>query len=340
MGRIFPATMEKINPFKERALEQIRALPGVMSASVANRVPLSSDWPSKFGFQVPGYQPAPGESPAVAFIYEVYPDYFQTLGMPLIRGRDFAATDNASAPPVMVISRAIAERFFGERNPIGERIAFYGRESEIIGVVDETQNVPFSMGNAPALYLAAAQWPVFNDEAVFVAHTALPTDALAASVTQALTAVDPLLSVRVTSLERLQASAVLTQSAPMEIAGLFAGLAILLSALGLYGVLASTVAQRTKELGVRIALGAEHRTIFRLVLVRGGVLALVGTLIGILAAVPLLHWLEPLLVQADATRPDILLFAAGLILVVTLLASFLPARRAAKVDPIVALRHD
>jgi hypothetical protein len=200
--------------------------------------------------------------------------------------------------------------------------------------------VPLSLGNAPTIYLSAAQWQAFNDEAVFVVHTSLPTDAMATVVTRALMAGDPLLSVRVTDLARLLQSAVLTQSAPMEIAGFFALVAILLTAIGLYGVLASSVAQRTKELGIRIALGAPRGSVLRMVLVRGGALALAGTALGALVALPLLRWIQPLLVTPDATRPGTLLQAAGLIIVVALLASYVPARRAAGVDPMVSLRND
>jgi predicted permease len=340
-GSGFPATVEKINPFKEQALQRIRALPGVVDATVSNRVPLSSDWPAKFGFQVPGYQPAPGESPAYSFAYQVHPGYFQVLGMPLVRGRDLAATDDASAPPIAIISEAIARKYFSDRDPVGARItSVYGRECEIIGVVGETQNVPFSIGNAPTIYFSARQWPAFNDEAVFVVRTALPPDAMTAAVTQALLAVDPLLSVRMTDLARLQRSAVVTQSAPMEIAGSFALVAMVLTAIGLYGVLASVVAQRTRELAIRIALGASRRSIFRMVLLRGGVLALAGTALGVLVTLPMLQWIKPMLKAADATRPGTLLYTGVLILVVTLLASYLPARRAAKVDPLVALRND
>jgi predicted permease len=339
-GHGFAANQERINPFKEQALERIRSLPGVARASVSNRVPLSRDWPQKFGFRVPGREPAPNETPAIAFAYEVHPGFFQTLGVPLLRGRDFEPTDDADSPPVVVVSSAIARRYFEEGRALGERIQLFERDCEIIGVVGETQNVPLSLGNAPALYLSATQWPAFNDEAAFVVQTAVPPDTMAAAITGALKAIDPMLSVRVTSLARMQRTAIVTQSAPMEIAGLFAILAVLLTALGLYGVLASSVAHRTRDLAIRIALGAQRRAVSRMVLVQGGFLTLAGTLVGALAAWPMLRWIEPLLATADTARGYAPVLAAGLILVVTLVASYLPARRASRVDPVVALRNE
>jgi len=333
-------TEERINPFKEQALERIRALPGVVRASVSNRVPLSSDWPQKFGFRVPDYVSAPGETPGVAFAYQVSPGYFHTLGVPLIRGRDFSATDGARAPPVAIVSATIARRFFAGRDPLGGRIQIANNECEIVGVVGETQNVPLSLGNAPALYFSARQWPAFNDEAVFVVQTSLPPAAMVASVTQAINGFDPLLSVRVTDLSRMLRSAVVSQSAPMEIAGLFATLAVLLTAVGLYGVLAASVAQGARDLAIRIALGARRGAISRMVLLRGGALALAGTAVGALFSWPALRWIEPLLATADATRPAALLVAAAVTAVMTMLVSYLPARRASRVDPSVVLRDD
>ena len=337
-GSGFAAATEKINPFKAQALDRIRNLPGVLSASVSNRVPLSGDWPVKSRFQVPGHEPLPGEKPVVAFIYEIFPDYFKTLGMPILRGRDIASTDVAGTAPVAMISKSIAERFYTDGDAIGQRIKFYNQDCEIVGVVDETQNVPFSMGNAPAIYLAATQWPLFNDEAVFVAHTALPPVAMAESVMRTLVAIDPTLSVCVTDLESLQEGATLNQRAPMEIAVMFSGLALLLSLLGVYAVLASSVAQRSREFGIRMAVGAHRRTIFRAVLIRGSFLALVGIAAGALLSVPLLKAIKPLMARSDAARPDILLYACALIFAATLLASFIPARHATQADPIQSLR--
>ncbi len=333
-------TEEHVNPFKEQALERIRSLPGVVRASVSNRVPLSSDWPQKFGFGVAGHDPVPGETPGVAFAYQVFPGYFRTMGIPLMRGRDFSPTDGANAPAATIVSAAIAQRFFADRDPLGGRVQFFGRDCEVIGVVGETQNVPLSLGNAPVLYLSASQWPAFNDEAAFVMETSLPPAAMVASVTQVLTEIDPLLAVRATTLARMQQSAVVTQSAPREIAGLFAVLAVLLTALGLYGVLAASVAQGTRDLAIRVALGAGRGSISGMVLRRGAVLALAGSAAGVLVSWPALRWIEPLLATADGARAATPLVAAALTAAMTLLISYLPARRASRVDPSVVLRDD
>jgi predicted permease len=337
-GEGFEATQTKINPFKQQALEKLRSLPGVKSATVSNRVPLSADWPMKFGFEIPGYEPTPGEQPGITFVYQVEPGFFRTLGITLLQGRDLRPSDGVDQEPVVVISAQIAGRYSAGRDPVGARLMFFGRACQIVGVVGETQNVPLSYGNAPTIYLASAQWPSFRDEAVFVVHTELPAEVMAPAVAKALATVDPLLSVQTTSVARIQRGAIFTQNAPAQIAGFFAAAALLLTALGLYGVLAHAVAQRTREIGIRLALGASRPAILRMVLSRGAVLALVGSALGVLVSVPLLQMIKPLIVEKEAARPDVLAFAAGLILAVVLLASFLPARRATKVDPIIALR--
>jgi predicted permease len=339
-GEGFEATQAKINPFKQQALAKLRSLPGVKSATVSNRVPLSADWPMKFGFAIPGYVPTPGEQPGITFVYQVAPGFFRTLGMTLLRGRDLEPSDGADQEPVVVVSDQIARKYFAGRDPIGAQLLFFGRACRIVGVVGEIQNVPLSYENAPTIYLASAQWPAFRDEAVFVVHTELSAEVMAPAVAKALATVDPLLSVQTTSVARMQRGAIFTQNAPAQIAGFFAAAALLLTALGLYGVLAHAVAQRTREIGIRLALGASRPAILRMVLSRGTVLALVGSALGILVSVPLLQMIKPLIVEKDAARPDVLAFAAGLILAVVLLASFLPARRATKVNPTEALRAE
>jgi predicted permease len=333
-------TQAKINPFKQRALEKLRSLPGVRNATVSNRVPLSADWPMKFGFEVPGYEPAPGEQPAITFVYQVVPGFFHTLGMTLLRGRDLEPSDGAAQEPVVVISDQIARKYFAQGDPVGAQLVFFGRACRIVGVVGEVQNVPLSYGNAATIYLASAQWPSFRDEAVFVVQTDLPAEVMEAAVVKALQTVDPLLSVQVTNVARMQRGALFTQSAPAQIAGFFATMALLLTALGLYGVLTHTVAQRTREIGIRLALGAPRPAILRMVLFRGAVLALVGSALGVLVSVPLLQTIKALIVEKEAARADVLVLAAGVVLVVVVLAGVLPARRAAKVDPMIALRAE
>jgi predicted permease len=339
-GEGFAATQAKINPFKQQALAKLRSLPGVKNATASNRVPLSADWPMKFGFEIPGYEPTPGELPGITFAYQVEPGFFRTLGMTLLHGRDLEASDGAGQEPVVIVSDQIARRYFAGREPLDAQLMFFGRTCRIVGVVGEIQNVPLSYGNAPTIYLASAQWPSFRDETIFVVHTELPAEVMAPMVAKALATVDPLLSVQTTTGARLQRGAIFTQNAPAQIAGFFAAAALLLTALGLYGVLAHAVAQRTREIGIRLALGAPRPAILRMVLSRGAGLALVGSALGVLVSAPLLQMIKPLIVEKEAARPDVLVFAIGLILGVVLLASLLPARRATKVDPTEALRAE
>jgi putative ABC transport system permease protein len=332
------ATAQKINPFKERATAALKALPGVHGVTVSSRVPLSADRPTKSGFGVSGYTAQPGDSPAIAFVYQVGSGFFRTLGMTLQRGRDFDATDGVGTQPVAIISEQIAQKFFAGRDPIGEQIGFSQRPCRIIGVVREARSVPLNYGDAPAIYVLNSQWPAQAEDAVFVVHGDARATNLAPMVTKTLQAIDPLLTVTVTTMEKVQERALLTRSVPMEIAGFFAALSIVLMALGLYGVLANLVTQRTQEFGVRLALGAPRRAIFGMILSWGGRLTIAGISLGLLLCVPVLRWMKPLMTETDASAPGTWIVAAALVFAVSMLASYWPARRATKVDPMVALR--
>jgi len=332
------ATAQTINPFKERAVAALKALPGVRNVTVSNRVPLSAERPTKSGFGVSGYTPEPGESPAVAFVYQVSSGFFRTLGITQQRGRDFAATDGSETQPVAIISEQIARKFFAGRDPIGEQIGFSTKSCRIIGVVGEARSVPLNFGDAPAIYVLNSQWPVQTEDAVFVVHTDTRVASLAPVAMKTLLALDPLLTVTVTSMEEIQQRALLTRSVPTEIAGFFAVLSILLMGLGLYGVLANLVTQRNQEFGVRLALGAPRRAIFGMILSWGGRLTFVGIGLGMLLCLPVVRWLKPLMTATDAAASGTLIIAAALVFAVSMLASYWPARRATKVDPMVVLR--
>jgi predicted permease len=339
-GTGIEATTARINPFKEQAIAALAALPGVRSVTGGNRVPLSSDQPLKFGFHVPGYTPGPGEGPTIALVYHVQPGFFQTLGIALLRGRDFDFSDRPGTQPSVVITAEIARKYFQETDPLGSALQCGGREFRIIGVVNDTRGVPLNFGDAPALYFPVAQWPAPAEESVFVVQTEAQVAGLAPAITRTLLALDPQLSVTTTTMADVQDRAVLTQSMLREVAGIFAALSVVLMSLGLYGVLANLATQRTREFGIRIALGASRGSVFGLVLGWGGRLAVLGLGLGLLLCVPALRWMKPLMVEANATEPVILVAAGGLILAVTLFASYWPARRATKVDPVVVLRAE
>jgi putative ABC transport system permease protein len=334
-------TRERIAPFQNEALRQIRALPGVQNASFANRVPLSKNNPNKSGFQPGNYEPGPGEM-VFAIWYQVDSDYFQTMGIPLLAGRVFERSDTWDSPAVVVVSKTIADRYYQGRSPIHETLRFWGVDCTIIGVVGDTLDVPMHYGDAPTLYFHHTQWPVTRhvEDTTLVVQTELPLENMKESIGNVLHSIDPMLTYEFATMEQIRDKAMVSRSAPMEVTGVFAVAAILLAAMGIYGVLAASVSGRTKEIGIRLSLGARKSSIFRGVLARGTRLTLIGLLLGsVLSAFPL-RWLNTLLTETDATSLDMPFFAALLVVAVALLASYLPARRAIKTDPAFTLRYE
>ena len=334
-------TRERINPFKDEALKQIRALPGVKIATFANRVPLSKNNPLKSSFQPGNYEPGPGEM-VVAMWYQVDSDYFQTMGIPLLAGRSFESSDTWDSPAVVVVSETIADRYYHGRDPINEILRFWGVDCTIIGIVSDTLDVPMHYGDAPTLYFPYTQWPVTSqvEDTTLVVLTELPLESMTEPIGNVLHSIDPMLTFEFSTMDLIREKAMVSRSAPMEIAGVFAVAAILLAAMGIYGVLAASVSGRTKEIGIRLSLGARKSSIFGGVLARGARLTLVGLVLGLALSVFPLRWMNSLLTEVNATSLDMLFFAALLVLAVAFLASYVPARRAIKTDPTFTLRFE
>ena len=334
-------TRERVNPFKDEALKQIRALPGVKNATFANRVPLSKNNPNKSEFEPGNYEPGPGEM-VFAIWYQVDSAYFQTMGIPLLAGRSIAPSDTWDSPPVVVVSETIAARYYQGRDPIQETLRFWGVDCTIVGVVGDTLDVPMHYGDAPTLYFPYTQWPVTRqvEDTTLVVQTELSLENMREPIGNILHSIDPMLTFDFSSMEQIRDKAMISRSAPMEIAGVFAVAAILLAAMGIYGVLAASVSGRTKEIGIRLSLGARKSSIFGGVLARGARLTLVGLLLGSMLSIFPLRWLNTLLTEVNATSLDIPFFVALLVVAVALLASYLPARRAIKTDPAFTLRYE
>ena len=334
-------TRKRINPLKEEALKQIRALPGVQDATFTNRVPLSKNNPLKNGFKPDNYEPGPGEM-VFAIWYQVDSAYFRTMGIPLLSGRTFESSDAWDSPAVVVVSETIADRYYNGRDPINETLRFWGVDCTIIGVVGDTLDVPMHYGDGPTLYFHYTQWPVTRqvDDTTLVVWTQLPLETVRESIGNVLHSIDPMLTFDFATMEQIRDKAMVSRSAPMEIAAVFAVAAILLAAMGIYGILAASVSERTKEIGIRLSLGARKNSIFGGVLARAVRLTLVGLLLGSVLSVFPLRWMNTLLTEVDATALDIPLFTALLVVAVALLASYIPARRAIKTDPAFSLRYE
>jgi predicted permease len=331
----------RIVAFFDQLVSRVRSIPGVVGAGLTSRLPL--DWGNSMTYVVAGRPlPAPGERPG-ASIREVSADYFDAMGIPLVEGRDFSRDDGPNAPRAIVVNRALAEQHFGRGSAIGERIAFdlegRGTLYTIVGVVG---NVPIGqLGEppTPTVYLPHRQW---GGEGMFlVARTTGDPLAVAPSLRRAVRELDAELPVAlVSTMERSisNSQSVFMRRYSMLLVGGFALLALVLSVVGIYGVISYGVVQRTRELGVRVALGAQRRDIVFLVLRDGTVIALAGIAIGAGAALWSTRLLGSLLFQVDAGHAPTYVAVAALLGGVALLASYLPARRATRVDPLLALR--
>jgi putative ABC transport system permease protein len=331
---------ESRHNFVNKILAQIDALPGVTSTCVVTRLPLNPGGSSR-GVQIEGksYPPDRDAESVVPSYSVVSPDFFKVLRIPLLAGRQFTPRDDAHSPGVFIINRAMAKTFWPNQDPVGKRIRMDTGQSwaEIVGVVGDVRQHELGEPARPMMYAPYAQdpWP-FVDIAV---RTATDPAALASPVAGAIQSVDPDEPVyNVRTMEEVVARSVSGRRFNMVLLGIFASLALVLTAIGIFGVVSFAVSQRTHEIGIRMALGARRQDVFKLVVGRGVVLALLGVGLGVAGALGLTRFLAGLLYGVKPSDPLTFVAVALVLLGVAVLASYLPARRAAKVDPMVALR--
>jgi predicted permease len=269
----------------------------------------------------------------------VGPNYFATSGIPLVEGRDFSLADNSHSQKTAILNQTIARQYFGERSPVGARFQFNEQEYTIVGVAKDAKYVDLRASNVPFVYFAAVR----TDSEIHSLE--LPTTdspvAVAGAVRGAIRNTDASLKIReITTLQKRVDQNLARDILAADVAGFFSGLTLLLVFVGIYGTLAYTVARRTNEIGIRMALGARKRDVVQLVVGHGMVLALAGLALGIAAALGLTRFLATLLYGVKPC--DVFTFVAVSLMMVgvTLLASYVPARRARQVDPMVALRNE
>jgi putative ABC transport system permease protein len=329
--------------FLQQLLQQTRSVAGVRSTAVIDTMPLMGG--GTVEFSVEGRpSPAPGQFPE-ANTRDVSPDYFQVMGIPLLRGRFFKEQDKSGTPLVLIINKTLADKLFPDNDAVGHRFVFvfdsHPMAAEIVGVVGDEQLGPLDKALTPVLYSSSFQ---SNDtDVTLLVRTTADPGSMTAAVRAQVANLDR--DVLVGSAETLRhviadSPSVFMRRFPALLIGVFATLAVLLSAVGIYGVLSYLVTQRTREIGVRMALGAQRGNILRLLLGEGLRLAVLGIAIGLVAAVCATRLLSRLLFGVLPTDPAILLAVTGLIAIVTLAACAIPARRAIKVDPMVALRYE
>ena len=326
-------------------LDKVQGLPGVLSVATSSSFPLDPDalaiGANTFNqhYQIEGKPLSEGEIPPIGTVRRVSLDYFKTLGIPLIQGRLFAPTDNADAPQVRVISQALAQRRFAGESPIGRRISGDGVNwVTVVGVVGSTKEFGLNEDSVEEIYAPMEQVPIVAD---LLVRTAADPMALANQVRNAVRRFDPETAItNVQSLENARTDTLSFSRVMTDLLGIFAGLALVIAASGIGGILALSVSQRTREIGVRLALGAEPSNVRNMVMRQGMLLVLGGLGFGIAVAFTMTKLLKAFLFKVSPTDP----WTAGgvclLLALTALVACYIPALRATRIDPLVALRHE
>ena len=322
--------------FQDELLLRVKALPGVESAAFARMTPLSYGSYSSTPIAVDGYQLLPEEQPTVEY-NEVGPGYFATIGIPLLSGREFTRADDEKAAPVAIVNETMATRYWRGRNPIGERVQVKGRWMQIVGVAKESKYQSVREAPKPFFYVPLRQ--NFSRSAGLFIRTALSPQTMAAALSREVHGLDGNLALyEVITLQEQVDRSTSPQMVAVTLVGTLGGLALLLAAIGLYGVMSYAVSQNTRELGLRMALGADASNLLRLVMSRGLVLTAGGVLLGAAVALALTRLLGNLLYKVSPRDPLAFGSALAVMTIASLAACFLPAWRATRTDPARVLR--
>jgi predicted permease len=324
--------------FQDELIQRVRALPGVEAAAYARVVPLGYQSFSSVAIAVDGYVPQPDEQPTADY-NEVSPDYFATLGIPFVSGREFTRADDEKAPRVAIVNQTMVARYWRGQDPVGQRLQVKGDWVQVVGVVKDSKY--YSMDEAPRSFFYVPLRQYFAIEPDIHIRTTQPLQAIQRALTGEVRAIDPNLAVfeMITLQEQVDRSTS-QQLVAVILVALFGGLALLLASIGLYGVMSCTVSQSIRELGLRMALGAGTSNVLRLVLSRGLQLTTTGIVIGIALALLQTRLLGNLLYQVSPRDPLAFGAASAVMMLASTTACFLPAWRAARTDPIRALRAE
>jgi putative ABC transport system permease protein len=336
--------------FYRRVIDRVRALPGIESAGGINHLPIAGDLWTR-GFLIEGRpRPRPGEMPAAVYRI-VTPGYFETMRLPVRRGRNIADNDDARAPGVVIINERAAKAYWPHEDPIGKHIAIGESQDNpstwltVIGVAADSKQADWASAPYPEIYLAAFQTRDYlADKGAYITLVARGTgDAagLMSAVKDAVWSFDRNLPIsEVATMDSVVAEANAEPRFEMLMLGVFAAVALLLAAVGIYGVVSYSVSRRTHEIGIRMSLGGSRADVLRMVLRQGMMLALTGSAAGIGAALLLSRLMASMLYGVRPTDPVTFAGVAIALCVVALLATYIPARRATRIDPMVALRHE
>jgi predicted permease len=334
----------QVRQFYQQAIERTATLPGVKSVAASNDLPLESD--DNEILQVEG---RPSSAPAMTVTWTLG-DYFSSLGIPLIEGRFFTPEDRIGSQPVAVINEETAKLLWPGGDALGKRLGhpFPNMMRTVVGIVGDVNDGPLGSKPGPHFYLPYFQLPddyiLYNNSIIplnLIVRTSSDPASLSSAVVARIHSLDPgFAAAKIHTMDQEMASSVAAPKFNTFVLGLFASLALFLAAIGIYGVLAYAVAQQSHEIGVRMALGAQQRAVMRLILVQGARLAFAGLATGVLAAFGLTRLMSSLLYGVSASDPLTFAAVAIVLLAVALLACYIPARRAMRVDPMVALRYE
>ena len=328
--------------FNDQLRERVQSLPGVAGAGTVNILPLNAGNTTRF--IVDGDPIPPPGKEIESNIRTVSDDYFKTMGIPLLAGRMFDTRDTNDTQGVVIIGKTIADRIFAGRDPVGRRLRYSsaaGQPDLIVGVVGDVKITGLDEAIRPVLY-----YPFRQSASTFanlVARTDADPNALANSIRTEIRNLEPdaaILNVRTMDEMISQTPASFMRRFPALLISIFAGVALLLASIGIYGVVSYSVSQQTHYIGVRMALGARPLDILKMVLKQGLLLALLGVGLGVLAALGMMRLLSTLLYQVSANDAGTFAIVASALFFIALLACYLPARRATKVDPLTALRYE
>jgi len=331
--------------FFDQLMPRLRALPGVRSTGAVMGLPLAG-MNFNISFEIVGRPPVPLALQPAIEVRVATADYFNTIGQRLKRGRLFTNDDREGSPRVALLSESAARQYFPSEDPIGKTIKLgWGKGGpdraggEIVGIVADVKNDGLNESGTPEMYLPYRQWPVSLMSIVM--RTTTPPETLVEAARREVYAVDPnlpLASVR--TLDQIVATSISQPRFYMLILTIFASVALALAAIGIFGVLSYAVAQRTREIGIRMALGARERSVVQLVIRQAMALVVTGEIIGTIGALLLSKTMARMLFGVTPTDPTTFAGGAFVLIAVALLASYVPARRAARVDPIIALRAE
>jgi putative ABC transport system permease protein len=341
-GSKYPSASQQIAFFRE-VTHRIEALPGVQSVGLISSAPLSGGVYAG-GCSIEGRVATSETDNLVADRRMISPEYFSALGIPLLKGRGFTDRDDQAATGVVIVSESWARRFLPYEDPIDKRIKLGGRDStrpwlSIVGIAGDVRDTALESEARPCVYIPYPQFP--SSGMTLVVRAAFDPKLLISGIRDKVWAVDkdqPVTDVK--TMDQYLAASVSPRRFNALLLAIFAGVGLVLAAVGLYGVISYSVSQRTREIGIRMALGASHKSLLRLVVGQGVILTLIGVAIGVIASFFLTKFIATLLFGVSATDPITFIAISVLLIGVSIVASLVPARRAMKVDPMVALRYE